>query len=288
MKPAVRASRPALALALAWLLLLLGLALLAPLLPLRDPGEVDLDRMLLAPGVDGALLGTDLKGRDLLARLLFGARISLLTGALGSLLALLVGLPWGALAGLSGGRLDRWMMRAADSLESVPLVVVVLFLLTLAGEYRPELEALGVGRLGIFFLALGLLFWLPTARVARAEALRLRGSGFVQAARALGAPPSRILCRHVLPNLLPAAVVLGTLTVPRVILMEAFLSFLGLGVEPPAVSWGTLAAEGLAALNPLVDCWWLLAAPGAALAATLWSLSICGEALQARLGTGAP
>jgi len=261
-----------------------ALALLAPWLPLPDPAAVELDQRLEAPqGSAAPVLGTDAKGRDLLARLAHGARVSLAVGLFGSLIALAVGLPWGAVAGLLGGRTDRWMMRLADAMESLPMVVVVLFLLSLLGEYRAELAALGVGRIHVFYLAVGLLFWLPTARVVRAEALRLRRTGYVEAAAASGAGHRRILLRHLLPNLAPALLVMLGVTVPRVVLMEAFLSFLGLGVEPPAVSWGLLASDGLAALNPLVGCWWLLAFPAAALSLSLLGLNLVADGLRDRL-----
>lgn len=275
-------------LGLAVLALLAGAALLAPLLPLPDPAEVRLERRLEPPAWSAdPVLGTDLKGRDLLARTLWGARASLLCGLLGAGIALAVGVPYGALAGLRGGRLERVMMRAADLLESLPLVVVVLFLLAIAGEYRERLAAAGIARIHLFFAAVGLLFWLPTARVARAETLRMRRLAFVEAAAASGAGWLWQLRRHLLPHLAPQVLVLLTLTVPRVVLMEAFLSFLGLGVEPPAVSWGLLAAEGLAALNPLLPCWWLLAAPSTALVLTLLALSAAGDALAERLGGAA-
>ncbi|RMH04612.1 MAG: ABC transporter permease [Planctomycetota bacterium] len=263
------------------------LAVAGPWLPLPDPAAVDLGSRLEPPHwTEAPILGTDAKGRDLLARLVAGSRVSWTVGLLGSLVALAVGVPWGAAAGLAGGRLDRWLMRIADGLESLPLVVVVLFLLSLLGEYRAELAAVGIGRLQVFYLAVGLLFWLPTARVARAEAQRLRAAGFAAAAAAAGAGPVRIFLRHLLPNMAPALLVMLGVTVPRVILMEAFLSFLGLGVEPPAVSWGLLAADGLAALNPLVGCWWLLAFPAAALSLSLLGLHLIADDLRDRLGRG--
>lgn len=270
-------------------LLLLGIVvvpvLLLPWLPVADPAAVHLDQRLAPPGWWHApLLGADLKGRDLLARVLHGGRVSLLVGALGTLVALAVGVPWGLAAGWRGGRTDRVLMRLADALESVPLVVVVAFLLGVLQGRRDLLAALGVERIHVFFAVVGLLFWIPAARVVRAETLRLRHAGHVLAARACGAGTARLLRRHVLPGLLPALLALLTLTVPRVILAEAFLSFLGLGVEPPAVSWGSLAAEGLAALNPLVSCWWLLAFPAAALCTTLLALNLLGDALAVREG----
>lgn len=270
-------------LALAWLLLLAALAAAAPWLPLPDPQAMDAEARLAAPAWTGApVLGTDPLGRDLLARVLAGARISLLVGLLGSAVALLVGVPYGAVAGLLGGRADRVLMRAADALESVPMVVIMLFLLALLQEYRAELARIGLGRLQLFLAAVGLLFWLPAARIARAETLRLRGQAFILAAQAGGASRPRVLVQHVLPNLAPSIGTLLMLTLPRVVLMEAFLSFLGLGVEPPDVSWGLLAADGMAALNPLVDCWWLIAVPSVFLVLTLWSLDALARGLAAR------
>jgi len=268
-------------LAWAFLLLLVAAALLAPWLPLADYRQMDADARLLAPGSPGHWLGTDAQGRDLLARLLFGARISLLVGAVGTAVAMLIGLPYGAFAGLRGGRTDRLLMRLADALESVPMVVVVLFLLSLLREYRVEMEAIGFGRLQLFLCAIGFLFWLPTARVARAETLRLSRLPYLTAAKLHGQSTPALLRRHILPNLWPTLRVMWLLTVPRVILMEAFLSFLGLGVEAPAVSWGGLASDGLAAMNPLVPSWWLLAMPSAALALTLISLQQIGRNTEA-------
>lgn len=234
---------------------------------------MDPNARLVAPQwTSSPFLGTDAQGRDLLARVLYGARISLAVGFFGTLVAMLIGIPYGATAGFFGGRWDRLQMRFADALESIPMVVFVLFLLSVLQEYRADLAVIGFGRLQLFFLAVGVLFWLPTARVARAEALRLRKQPFVQAAEASGMKRSSILWRHILPNMLPALRVMLLLTVPRVILMEAFLSFLGLGVEPPAVSWGGLASDGLAAMNPLVDSAWLMLVPSLALGLTLLAL----------------
>jgi len=260
---------------IAWtfLLALSLLALLAPWLPIADFRAMDPDARLIPPQWTSApFLGTDAQGRDLLARVLWGARISLAVGFFGTLVAMLIGIPYGALAGFLGGRWDRMQMRFADALESIPMVVFVLFLLSILQEYRAELSGVGFGRLQLFFVAVGVLFWLPTARVARAEALRLRNQPFVQAAAASGMKRRFILWRHILPNMLPALRVMLLLTVPRVILMEAFLSFLGLGVEPPAVSWGGLASDGLAAMNPLVDSAWLMLIPSLALGLTLLAL----------------
>ena len=264
-------------------------SLLAPWLPLADPAAINLDSRLQAPSWFGDFaFGSDAKGRDLLARLIFGARVSLAVGLFGSFIALAIGVPWGAFAGLRGGRTERTMMRIADGLESLPMVVVVLFMLSVLSEYRAELATIGIGRMHVFYFAVGFMFWVPTARVARAEALRLRKAPFVQAAYTMGASTPRIIGRHLLPNMAPSLLVMVGISVPRVILMEAFLSFLGLGVEPPAVSWGLLAADGLAALNPLIDCWWLLVMPAAALGGTLLTLNLLADNLRDHLGKAAP
>ncbi|KAA3608165.1 MAG: ABC transporter permease [Planctomycetota bacterium] len=282
MKPSTQ--KRSLAFGLGLLLLLAGFSFLAPWLPLPEPESQALHRSLEAPAWwQNPILGTDLKGRDILSRTLAGARVSMAVGLWGTLLALFVGVPYGAVAGLFGGRIDRRMMRVADFFESLPLVVVVLFLLSIVQEYRAEMAAFGLQRIHLFYLAVGALFWLPTARVARAESLRLSQAPFVQAARAQGASRAWILRRHLLPNLAPSVLVMMSLTVPRVVLMEAFLSFLGLGVEPPAVSWGLLAAEGLAALSPLLGCWWVLVVPATAMALSLFALNLVGDCLRDRM-----
>ena len=252
-------------------------AIAAPWLPLEDFRSMHADARLQTPQWTNApFLGTDSQGRDMLARLLWGARISLFVGLFGTIVAMLVGVPYGAIAGFRGGRWDRAMMRLADALESIPMVVFVLFLMSILQEYRAELAMVGFGRLQLFLVAVGLLFWLPTARVARAEALRIRQMPYVMAARAAGMRGWPLVRAHILPNMLPALRVMLLLTLPRVILMEAFLSFLGLGVEPPAVSWGGLASDGLAAMNPLVGSPWLMILPSAALALTLLALQRVG------------
>ena len=263
------------------------LAFFAPFLPLEDAAAFHPERSLQSPAWTASpILGTDAYGRDLLSRTIFGARVSLLVGFLGTLVALLIGLPFGAIAGFLGGRADRFMMRIADTMESVPMVAFVLFLLSILQEYRFEMAALGIGRLHLLFLSVGLLFWLPTARVARSEALRLRNAAFTQAAEATGATRFRTLTKHILPHLMaPVLVILG-LTLPRVILMEAFLPFLGLGVEAPNVSWGSLASEGLAAMNPLIGGNWLFLVPASALAITLLALHHLGDKLRDRLEKG--
>ncbi|MBT3340484.1 MAG: ABC transporter permease [Planctomycetes bacterium] len=268
---------------LATLFIVALLALLGPYLPIQDPAAFHPEQSLQAPAwLQQPVLGTDAYGRDLLARTIWGARVSLLVGLLGTLVALLVGVPYGAISGFLGGRTDRIMMRLADTMESVPMVAFVLFLLSILQEYRSEMAALGIGRLHLLFFAVGLLFWLPTARVARSEALRLRDTAFSQAATAVGSSPIRTLKKHILPHLAAPVIVMLGLTLPRVILMEAFLSFLGLGVEAPNVSWGSLASEGLASMNPLIAGHWLFLVPAAALATTLLALHTLGDHLRDR------
>ncbi|MDP6963904.1 MAG: ABC transporter permease [Planctomycetota bacterium] len=251
------------------LCLLLGIAVVAmavPWIPLADPSAMRPEMALQEPQLFSApIFGTDALGRDMLSRILWGARISLATGIFGTIVALLIGIPFGALAGLGSNRRDNIMMRLADSLESIPMVVFILFMLSILQEYRLEFAAIGIGRLHLFFVAIGLLFWLPTARVVRAECKRINKLAFVDAARSQGMPSLLVFKRHILPQLWPAIGSMLIITLPRVILMEAFLSFLGLGVEAPAVSWGRLASDGMATLNPLVDAGWILYLPSAAL-----------------------
>jgi len=219
--------------------------------------------------------GTDALGRDLLARVLLGGRTSLLVGFAATLVSVGIGVLYGAVAGYRGGRLDEAMMRLVDFLYAIPymflvILVMLLFRDTARGQPLPV------------FLALGLVQWLTLARIVRGEALRLRGREFVQALRVLGASDARILLRHVLPNAFGPIAVYGALTVPHVILLESFLSFLGLGIE---LSWGQLVAEGVAVVNPIASPWWLLVAPAGFLAATLVALQLVGDALRDALDT---
>ena len=247
----------------------------------RDaPGAAALRESLFGDRELAGALGTDALGRDVLARVAWGGRVSLMVGLIASLVSVVIGVSWGLLAGFAGGRLDHLMMRAVDVLFSVPLLFVVILVVAVLRERATQLAAIGLTRLVVLYLVIGSVSWLTMARIVRGQVLSLREREFVAAARALGARPARIVARHILPNLWGTVIVYLTLTVPRVILLEAFLSFLGLGVEPPGVSWGILAAEGLEQLTAISVAWWLVVFPGAALAVTLLSLNTLGDALR--------
>lgn len=247
------------------------LAFLAPLLAPYDPtAQLDLQRgQLLGPSLAHPL-GTDLYSRDLLSRLLFGARISLSIAALAVLLALVVGSGVGMLAGYRGGIVDAVLMRAVDAALAVPRVFLLLVVLALW-------ERSGTTTL---VLVLGLTGWFGTSRLVRAEVLSLKERDYVVAARALGLSTSRILLRHVLPNAAAPIIVTATLGVGNIILIEAGLSFLGVGVDPPLASWGNMIADGkdFLATQP-----WISVVPGVALIATVAAFNVLGEALRRAL-----
>jgi oligopeptide transport system permease protein len=213
--------------------------------------------------------GTDIAGRDMLTRVLHGGRVSLLVGLVGTLVSLVIGVTWGAVAGYAGGRIDNLMMRFVDLLYCLPFMFFVILLVTYFGR-----------SLVLLFVALGAVQWLTMSRIVRGQMLVLKGQPFVEAARAMGIGDRRIVLRHLIPNLLGPVIVYATLTVPVVMLEEAFLSFLGLGVSPPATSWGVLAAEGAATISIVRTNWWLIVFPGAALSLTLFSLNFVGDGLR--------
>ncbi|MFN0057314.1 MAG: ABC transporter permease [Planctomycetota bacterium] len=229
----------------------------------------------------GHYLGTDAKGRDLLARILWGSRTSFLAALAATLCSLCIGVSYGAVAGLVGGWCDNLLMRIVDGLYSIPFIFVVIFLVTIVNSHRIALEEqYGIDREVILYFVIGGFFWLTMARVVRGQVLTLKHREFMEATRGLGASSTRLFFAHLLPNLLPIVIVYLTLTIPAVMLFEAFLSFLGLGIEAPKVSWGLLAVDSMEAVSPLRTYWWLVVGPAAAMASTLLALNILGDGLR--------
>jgi oligopeptide transport system permease protein len=214
--------------------------------------------------------GTDALGRDYLARVLTGGQVSLAVGLVATLACVFVGVLYGAIAGYYGGRVDEVMMRLVDFLYGIPYMFLVILIMLLFSESARG-EPLPV------FIALGLVQWLTMARVIRGQVLTLRNREFVLATRLLGAGDLRLIVRHILPNVLGVIMVYATLTVPTVIILESFLSFLGLGLK---LSWGQLVAEAVGVVNPIQSYWWLLVFPSIALAMTLLSLNYVGDGLR--------
>ena len=234
-------------------------------------------------------MGTDEAGRDLLARVLQGGRISLMVGIISTFVSLIVGVSYGAIAGYLGGKIDNVMMRFVDILYAIPYILIVIVLLSVFGgpntpEWIKSLAAVfggagnqGLSQIFLLFFALGLVSWLTMARVVRGQILSLKNQEFVMAARATGVSTPGIIFKHLVPNALGPVIVYATLTVPSVMLSEAFLSFLGIGVQAPYASWGSLAADGIKniAIYP-----WQLIFPGVTMALTLFSLNFLGDGLR--------
>jgi oligopeptide transport system permease protein len=232
-------------------------------------------------------LGTDANGRDVLARVCAGARVSLWVGFAGAAVSLVIGVIWGATAGYAGGRIDGILMRTVDLLYSMPTVIFIIVVLTSLREAAQDALVALFGRdagegapLALLVIGLGAISWLTMARIVRGQVRSLRERPFVEAARALGASHARILARHVLPNTAGVIIVYMTLTIPAVVLAESFLSYLGLGIQPPQASLGSLIAEGAGQINPIETHWWLLAGPGGALVGLLLTLSFVGDGLR--------
>jgi len=277
-------NRPALY-SLLFLVFVLSVILLWPLFSHVNPNALS-DAQFKAPSSEH-WCGTDIHGRDLLARIMFGGRISLLVGAVGTLVSLVIGVSWGAIAGYLGGRVDALMMRIVDILYALPSIIFVIVLITTLEQL---LKGWSVRRLGadadtfvrllFLFVGLGAVSWLTMARIVRGQVLSLRTRSFVYASQVLGATHFQILRRHILPNISGIVIVYLTLTVPSIVLYESFLSYLGLGIQPPMASWGSLIAEGAGQLNAIRIYWWLVVFPCAALVLTLLALNFVGDGLR--------
>ena len=268
-------------------LALILMAIFAPWLSPQDPLQGMTLKRLRPPGSEGHPLGTDELGRDMLSRLIYGARVSLSVAIVAQVVILLIGVPVGAAAGYFGGWVDTLLSRTVDVLYSFPdLLLIIIVVTSMRAALKAEsggvlaalasLDAALAGMLGIF-LSLALVSWLTVARLVRGQVLSLKERELVEAARAIGATHGRIIARHLLPNVLPAIVVAATLGIPRVILIEAALSFIGIGVQPPTPSWGAMILAGSNAArggNPH-----LILGPAGALALTVLACNIVGDAL---------
>jgi oligopeptide transport system permease protein len=247
------------------LVILITLALLAPWIAPYPYAYQDLDLGASAPS-SAHLLGTDVLGRDLFSRILYGARISLLVGFIATTVALIIGVSWGIIAGYFGGKIDSVMMRIVDVLYGLPFIIFIILLMVIFGR-----------NLWLLFLAIGAIEWLTMARIVRAQVLTLKNQEFVLAAQAMGVSNFSMFRRHLLPNILGPIAVYATLTIPQVMLLESFLSFLGLGIQPPMSSWGTLIKDGVESME---EYSWLLIYPGLTFTITLFALNFFGDGLR--------
>ena len=247
-------------------LVVLALAcVLGPVLSAYSYEEQNLSNSFAPPGA-AHWLGTDQLGRDLLVRLLYGGRISLGVGLCATFVALTIGVVYGAVSGYLGGRTDAVMMRLVDIIYALPFTIFVILLMVFFGR-----------NIVLLFVAIGAVEWLTMARIVRGQVMALKKMEFIEAARALGFGNRRIIFRHLLPNLLGPVIVYTTLTIPAVMLLEAFLSFLGLGVQPPMSSWGSMIKDGAEVME---EFWWMLILPGLFLSLTLFSLNFLGDGLR--------
>lgn len=277
-------NRPALVSTI-FLLAMVALVLLWPLFSPYSP--VQLSDAESQPPSAMHWFGTDVHGRDLMTRVFYGARISLLVGVVGAVVSLVIGVLWGAIAGYAGGRWDEVMMRFVDVLYSLPSIIFVIVLITaLESTFKGWLERhfspgiVDLARMLFLFAGLGAVSWLTMARIVRGQVLSLKTRNFVEASRALGASELRIIFHHIIPNLAGIILVYVTLTVPSIVLYESFLSYLGLGIQPPQASLGSLIAEGASQINPLRIYWWMILFPALTLALTLLTLNFAGDGLR--------
>lgn len=248
------------------LAVLVLVAIVGPHLTPFSYDQINKDDVWAPPLTAGHLLGADSLGRDLLARLLMGLRVSLAIGLVATLVSLVIGIAWGSVAGYVGGALDEIMMRVVDVLYSLPFIFFVILLMVTFGS-----------NIILIFIAIGAVEWLTMSRIVRGQTLGLKHKEFVEAARAAGLSQGGIISRHIIPNLLGPVVVYVTLTIPAVILAESFLSFLGLGVQPPMASLGTLIAGGAQDMELAP---WLLIFPALTMVVTLMSFNFIGDGLR--------
>jgi oligopeptide transport system permease protein len=249
------------------LALIATMAALAPWLSPHPYDAVYWERIAAPPDFANAhWFGTDGNGRDLFVRTLYGARVSLMVGILATAVSLVIGVAWGAIAGYFGGHLDNLMMRFVDVMYSLPFMFFVILLMVVFGR-----------NIFLIFIAIGAVEWLTMARIVRGQTLALKGKEFIEAARAAGVANRTIIRRHIIPNLMGPVVVYVTLTVPQVILIESFLSFLGLGVQEPLTSWGVLIEDGAANMESSP---WMLIYPATFLAVTLFCFNFIGDGLR--------
>jgi oligopeptide transport system permease protein len=246
--------------------ILVVLVLLGPSLSAWRFDKPNWDEIAVPPLASGHLFGTDSLGRDLFTRTLMGGRLSLLVGIVSTLVSLVIGIAWGATAGFLGGRVDRVMMRIVDILYALPFMFLVILLMVLFGR-----------NILLIFVAIGAINWLDMARIVRGQTLGLKQREFIEAARVSGVKPGAIIRRHIVPNLLGVVVIYVTLTIPQVILVESFLSFLGLGVQEPMTSWGVMVSDGAMEME---NAPWMLVFPAVFLAVTLFCFNYLGDGLR--------
>ena len=247
------------------LLVLIFLAIFAPWIAPHSYAYQNLELGAQPPSGD-FLLGTDTLGRDLFSRILYGARVSLLVGFVATGVALVIGVSWGIIAGYFGGRVDSVMMRIVDVLYGLPFIIFIILLMVIFGR-----------NIWLLFGAIGAVEWLTMARIVRGQVLTIKNQEYVLAAQAMGVTNMQMFRKHIFPNILGPIAVYATLTIPQVMLLEAFLSFLGLGIQPPMSSWGTLIRYGVESME---EYSWLLIYPGLTFTITLFALNFFGDGLR--------
>ena len=248
--------------------IIVSLIILAILAPVISPYPYDYQNLELGASAPSSvhLLGTDTLGRDLLSRLLYGSRVSLMVGFVATAVALVIGVTWGIVSGYYGGKVDAVMMRIVYILYGLPFIIFIILLMVVFGR-----------NIWLLFGAIGAVEWLTMARIIRGQVLSIKNQEYVLSAKAMGVSNFYMFRRHIFPNVLGPIAVYATLTIPQVMLLEAFLSFLGLGIQPPMSSWGTLIRYGVESME---EYWWLLVFPGITFTITLFSLNFFGDGLR--------